>query len=176
MLIAIGSDDSFHLGVLSSRHHCEWVLRAGGWLGMGNDNRYSKSRVFDPFPFPDATPEQRARIAELAEERLPDGRQRVVKHGHGPEREIQTGIGALEVRRPKVRDRAADVESGEKLPVGADEVEAYRTEVRAFLARTRAAILRAGFKHVQLRTPEEGEDVERAAMAALIRAGILTKR
>ncbi len=69
-----------------------------------------------------------------------------------------------------------DVESGEKLPVGADEVEAYRTEVRAFLARTRAAILRAGFKHVQLRTPEEGEDVERAAMAALIRAGILTKR
>jgi putative transposase len=45
-------------------------------------------------------------VANLAEERLPDGRQRVVKHGHGPEREIQTGIGGLEVRRPKVRDRA----------------------------------------------------------------------
>src|SRR5690606_3853245 len=33
--------------------------------------------------------------------------QRVVRHGYGPERSIQTGIGALDVRRPKVRDRAA---------------------------------------------------------------------
>lgn len=45
-------------------------------------------------------------VADLAEERLPDGRQRVVRHGQGPEREIQTGIGGLAVRRPKVRDRA----------------------------------------------------------------------
>ena len=54
-------------------------------------------------------------VDQFAEERLPDGRQRVVRHGYGPERKIQTGIGALEVRRPKVRDRAADVESGEKV-------------------------------------------------------------
>jgi putative transposase len=47
-------------------------------------------------------------LGQFAEERLPDGRQRVVRHGHGPERRIQTGIGALEIRRPKVRDRAAD--------------------------------------------------------------------
>ncbi|MFT6531377.1 MAG: hypothetical protein ACJASC_000906 [Limimaricola cinnabarinus] len=46
-------------------------------------------------------------VAELAETRLPDGRQRVVRHGYGPEREIQTGIGGLAVRRPKVRDRSA---------------------------------------------------------------------
>ena len=52
-------------------------------------------------------------VAQHAETTLPDGRQRVVRHGYGPERSIQTGIGALEVRRPKVRDRAADV-SGEK--------------------------------------------------------------
>jgi transposase-like protein len=45
-------------------------------------------------------------VAQHAEETLPDGRQRVVRHGYGPERSIQTGIGALEVRRPKVRDRA----------------------------------------------------------------------
>jgi putative transposase len=54
-------------------------------------------------------------VGQFAEERLPAGRQRVVRHGYGPERKIQTGIGALEVRRPKVRDRAADVESGEKV-------------------------------------------------------------
>jgi hypothetical protein len=68
MIVAIGSDDAFHLGVLQSKIHLEWTLRTGGWLGLGNDNRYSKSKVFDPFPFPNATPEQRARIAELAEE------------------------------------------------------------------------------------------------------------
>jgi transposase-like protein len=54
-------------------------------------------------------------VDQFAEERLPDGRQRVVRHGYGPERKIQTGIGALEVRRPKVRDRAADVASGERV-------------------------------------------------------------
>ncbi len=59
--------------------------------------------------------EVEAFVDQFAEERLPDGRHRVVRHGHGPERKIQTGIGALEVRRPKVRDRAADTESGEKV-------------------------------------------------------------
>lgn len=41
--------------------------------------------------------------------KLPDGRDRVVRHGHGPERAIQTGIGAVAVRRAKVRDRGAVV-------------------------------------------------------------------
>ena len=44
----------------------------------------------------------------------PDGRRRVVRHGFGPERSIQTGIGAIDVRRPKVRDRATDVPADEK--------------------------------------------------------------
>ncbi len=39
--------------------------------------------------------------------RLEDGQQRVVRHGHGPERQILTGIGPVSVRRPKVRDRGA---------------------------------------------------------------------
>lgn len=46
-------------------------------------------------------------VDQYSEDVLPDGRQRVVRHGYGPERSIQTGIGALDVRRPKVRDRAA---------------------------------------------------------------------
>ena len=37
-------------------------------------------------------------VAQHAEDVLPDGRQRVVRHGYGPERSIQTGIGALDVR------------------------------------------------------------------------------
>ena len=33
------------------------------------------------------------------------GRRRVVRNGHAPERQLQTGIGPIAVRRPKVRDR-----------------------------------------------------------------------
>jgi putative transposase len=33
------------------------------------------------------------------------GRRRLVRNGHAPERHIQTGIGPIEVRRPRVRDR-----------------------------------------------------------------------
>jgi putative transposase len=35
------------------------------------------------------------------------GRQRLVRNGHAPKRAIQTGIGPLEVQRPRVRDRGA---------------------------------------------------------------------
>ena len=37
-----------------------------------------------------------------------DGHQRLVRHGHLPEREIMTGIGPVAVRCPRVRDRTAD--------------------------------------------------------------------
>jgi len=39
--------------------------------------------------------------------KLPDGRDRLVRHGHGPERIIQTGIGPVAVSRVKIRDRGA---------------------------------------------------------------------
>ena len=46
-------------------------------------------------------------LNEHADLRLPDGRRRVVRHGHAPVRMVQTGIGAVEVRSPKARDRGA---------------------------------------------------------------------
>ena len=52
MLVCIGSDAGSLLAVLSSRVNVCWSIEAGGWLGMGNDPRYSKSRTFDPMPFP----------------------------------------------------------------------------------------------------------------------------
>jgi len=39
-----------------------------------------------------------------------DGRQRVVRHGHLPEREVLTGIGPVALRQPRVRDRAASAD------------------------------------------------------------------
>jgi transposase-like protein len=47
-------------------------------------------------------------IEAHAVERLDDGRARIVRHGHLPERDIQTGIGAVRVRQPRVRDRGED--------------------------------------------------------------------
>lgn len=54
-------------------------------------------------------------VASFADERLEDGRQRIVRHGFGPERQIQTGIGALDVQRPKVRDRKAAPDPASKV-------------------------------------------------------------
>jgi len=48
-------------------------------------------------------------VARFSEKLLSDGRQRVVRHGTGPERTIQTGIGPLAVQRQKVHDRATDM-------------------------------------------------------------------
>lgn len=53
-------------------------------------------------------------LTAMKDLKLPDGRDRIVRHGHGPERTIQTGIGPVEVRRAKVRDRGAE-ESGERI-------------------------------------------------------------
>jgi len=46
-------------------------------------------------------------LAKHADLRTEDGRARVVRHGHLPEREVMTGIGPVAVRQPRVRDRAA---------------------------------------------------------------------
>ncbi len=44
----------------------------------------------------------------MREVRLPDGRERLVRHGHGPERLVQTGIGPVAVQCLKLRDRGAN--------------------------------------------------------------------
>jgi len=53
-------------------------------------------------------------VALWKDVKLPDGRDRVVRHGHGPERAIQTGVGPVAVRRAKVRDRGK-VSAAEKI-------------------------------------------------------------
>src|SRR5215207_8736177 len=51
--------------------------------------------------------EAEAFLARMQDLKLPDGRDRLVRHGHGPERMIQTGIGPVAVSRVKIRDRGA---------------------------------------------------------------------
>ncbi|MBA2258465.1 MAG: IS256 family transposase [Acidobacteria bacterium] len=58
--------------------------------------------------------EAAAFLAAMKNLKLPDGRGRVVRHGHGPERTIQTGIGPVEVSSVKIRDRGAAI-AGERI-------------------------------------------------------------
>jgi len=46
-------------------------------------------------------------LGKHADLKTQDGHQRVVRHGHLPEREVMTGIGPVAVRQPRVRDREA---------------------------------------------------------------------
>lgn len=71
MIIAIGSDDAFHLGVLCSQAHLQWTFVNCGLMGVATfeqGHRYTKSQCFDPFPFPNPSDAQRYTIAQLAEE------------------------------------------------------------------------------------------------------------
>jgi len=63
--------------------------------------------------------EAEAFLASMREVRLPDGRERLVRHGHGPERQVQTGIGPVAVQRVRLRDRGASAG-------GADDAGAER--------------------------------------------------
>ena len=49
-----------------------------------------------------------ALLASHADKLTADGRARLVRHGHLPEREIVTGIGPVAVRCPRVRDRVGE--------------------------------------------------------------------
>lgn len=70
-IIVLPFESPFELGVVCSAVHQEWTFARCGLIGMANFDAghvYVKSQCFDPFPFPDATPEQRAAIGTLAEE------------------------------------------------------------------------------------------------------------
>ena len=56
--------------------------------------------------------EVEAFIAEHAELTDDGGRRRIVRHGHLPERSMQTGIGPVAVCRPRIRDRQPEAAGG----------------------------------------------------------------
>lgn len=100
MLVCIASAEAFHLGVLSSRIHTTWAPAAGGWLGFGNDPRYNKTRCFDPFPFPAATPAQAAEIATLADELDALRKDRLAAHPHLTLTILYNVLAALRTSQP----------------------------------------------------------------------------
>src|ERR1700692_2954491 len=75
--------------------------------------------------------------------KLPDGRDRVVRHGHGPHRAIQTGVGPVEVRRAKVRDRG-DVGAEEKIRFTSSILPKWARRTKSLGARVAILYLRGG--------------------------------
>ena len=53
-------------------------------------------------------------LAAMKSAQLPDGRDRLVRHCHGPEPLVQTGVGPVAVQRVRLRDRGAG-EIGERI-------------------------------------------------------------
>ena len=54
-------------------------------------------------------------LTKHADLKTEDGRQRVVRHGRLPEREVMTGIGPVAVRQPRVRDRSAAADDADRI-------------------------------------------------------------
>ena len=105
----------------------------------------------------------RAVVAEFAaflathdDKALPDGRRRVVRHGHDPIRVIQTGVGPVEVKKPKARDRGA--------PAGGERIRFSSSIVPLWARRTKS--LDALLPALYLRGVSAGDFQE--ALAALL--------
>jgi len=69
--------------------------------------------------------EVEAFLAGFSELRDAENRRRVVRNGHLPEREIQSGVGAVKVRVPRVRDRGVGAESGKAIRFRSSLVPPY---------------------------------------------------
>jgi transposase-like protein len=70
-----------------------------------------------------------AHLAAYQDLKLPDGRRRLVRHGTLPQREVQTGIGPVPVKMPRVRDRGGD---------GHDKIQFRSSLVPKYVRRTKS--------------------------------------
>ncbi|MHC2687536.1 transposase-like protein [Bradyrhizobium liaoningense] len=64
-------------------------------------------------------------LGKHADVKTEDGQQRVVRHGHLPEREVMTGIGPVSVRQPRVRDREAAAADPDRIRFSPSVVPPY---------------------------------------------------
>lgn len=124
-IVVVAADDAMNLGTLSSRIHVTWSLRAGGWLGVGNDPVYVKSRCFDPFPFPIPSDALKTRIRAVAEELDAHRKARQAEH---PKLTLTQMYNALETLR-----------AGEKFDGSDERAEAKQVEYKRI--KTEALIL-----------------------------------
>ncbi|MDX5391134.1 MAG: class I SAM-dependent DNA methyltransferase, partial [Rhodobacterales bacterium] len=114
-IVAFCLDCAAALAILSSRFHVTWALTAGGRLGVGNDPRYNKSKCFDPFPFPDPTEDQKARLRALGEQLDAHRKERQAAH---PKLTLTAMYNVLEKLRAGQRIEGKDRETYDQGLVG----------------------------------------------------------
>lgn len=163
-LVAIASDDAYTLGVLSSRIHVDWSLAVGGRQGIGADPVYIKTVCFDAFPFPEASQEQRERIAALAEAIEKHRHERQARH---PELTLSRMYAVLELMSHQVYLEAADQKTSDDGDLPAlmqlhEELDVAVAEAYGWLADlTSEEVLERLLLLNQLRSKEEGEGIIR---------------
>ena len=81
MLINLASDRGHHLAILSSRIHWEWVKAnassMGAYIGPA---RWTKTRCFDPFPFPVLADNQSTKLDQIGERLDVFRKERLAEH------------------------------------------------------------------------------------------------
>ncbi len=70
-------------------------------------------------------------LAKHADLKTDDGRSRLVRHGHLPEREVMTGIGPVAVRQPRVRDSGADAKDAGRIRFASAILPSYARRSRS---------------------------------------------
>lgn len=112
-LVVFGLEDPAQIAVLSSRIHVVWSLAVGGVL----EDRpvYNKTVCFDPFPFPDTTEAQNARLRGLGEEL--DAHRKAQQAAH-PKLTLTGIYNVLEKLRAGVRIEGKDKETYDQGLVG----------------------------------------------------------
>ena len=65
LVFVISKSSLYHFGILTSNVHMAWMRAVAGRLK--SDYRYSKDIVYNNFPWPDPTPEQKAKIEQTAQ-------------------------------------------------------------------------------------------------------------
>jgi hypothetical protein len=117
-LLVIENAALWHFAILTSRAHMSWLRFIGGRLK--SDYRYSTGLVYNTFPWPEATPSQRAQVEVLAQavldaRRLPKNSTSTLADLYDPDtmpaelrrahRELDTAVDRLYRRAPFGSDR-----------------------------------------------------------------------
>jgi hypothetical protein len=162
MLVVVATDDAAHLAIMSSRVHVSWMLGQGGTLE--DRPRYTKSRCFDPFPFPVLTPAAHAALAD-AGERLDAFRK--ARLAEQPQLTLTRLYNALEARRAgraPTAQEAADDTAGSVLILQELHDEVDRLALAAYAlpeAATEADILARLVALNAMRAAEEARGLVR---------------
>jgi hypothetical protein len=77
-IVAVATEKSEYLAILSSRVHVHFATVRGGRQGVGNDPVYQHTETFDTFPFPFLSKESEENLADLGDQ-LVQFRERILK-------------------------------------------------------------------------------------------------